>query len=320
MINPAPTPDQFSASVIAVPPLSRRANYSLNSEGNRRILAHLAGGGVTIALYGGNANFYNLSVSEFGPMLDMLAEMAPPEMWIIPSVGADYGKSQDQIRVLRDRPFSTAMVLPLGFPATSAGVATGLRKLADLYRRPLIAYVKSASYIDVTDLARVIDDGAVCAVKYAIVRDDPRQDRYLSKLVETIDRSRIVSGIGERPAAVHLTDFGLNGFTSGSVCVAPALSTELLRALKVRDGDKASRIRELFLPLEDLRDGHSPLRVLHAAVGLTGIADPGPLLPFLDTIEDPAILDAIRKAATALLAHNADFAPPPRAFSTSSGS
>ena len=40
------------------------------------------------------------------------------------------------------------------------------------------------------------------------------------------------------------------------------------------------------MPLEDLRDGISPLRVLHAAVHLAGIADTGPLLPYLANVTD----------------------------------
>jgi dihydrodipicolinate synthase/N-acetylneuraminate lyase len=296
------TPDLLARSVIAVPPLARRPDYALDREGNRRILAHLAQGQVTSALYGGNANLYNMGCGEFGEMLDLLEEVAPDGSWIIPSIGADYGKAVDQIDLLKGRALPTAMVLPLGFPATPAGVATGIRRLADRYGRPLIAYVKQADYITPADLAALVNDGAVCAVKYALVRTDPGDDTYLGELVQRLDPSRIVSGIGERPAIVHVTKFGLNGFTSGSVCVAPAMSAAMLDALKSGRIEDAAQLRESFLPLEDLRDGYSPLRVLHAAVAAAGIVDTGPLLPFLSNLDDEALLDRIRKASAELLA------------------
>ena len=94
----------------------------------------------------------------------------------------------------------------------------------------------------------------------------------------------------------------MQAFTSGSVCVAPGLSTALLRAIKRGDLAEAERLRALFIPLEDLRDKHSPLRVLHEAVRLAGICDTGPMLPFLSNIDDKAIVAAIEQAARALLA------------------
>ena len=40
----------------------------------------------------------------------------------IPSIGADFGKAANQAAILRERAFPTAMVLPLSFPATPAGL------------------------------------------------------------------------------------------------------------------------------------------------------------------------------------------------------
>lgn len=302
MANQTITPELLAGSVLSVPPLARKPDYSLDKEGNRRILAHLAAGGVTTALYGGNANLYNMGVREFGALLDQLEEVAPAGSWVIPSVGPDYGKAEDQLDVLKDRALPTAMLLPLTFPATSAGVAIGIRRLAERFGRPLIAYVKDAKFITPGDLTGLVKDGAVVAIKYAIVRDDPTVDPYLDELLQQVDRRFVVSGMGERPAVAHLSTSGLNGFTSGSVCIAPAMSHGILTALKAGDVATANALREKFLPLEDLRDGHSPLRVLHAAVAAAGVAETGPLLPFLDTIVDEALLGRIAAAAQTLLA------------------
>jgi len=102
---------------------------------------------------------------------------------------------------------------------------------------------------------------------------------------------------------VHLRDFGLTGFTSGSVCVGPRGSTRLLAALKAGDYAAAETLRSAYLPLEDIRDELSPIRVLHDAVTLAGIADMGPMLPHLSNLpasEHPRL----KSAASALLAHD----------------
>lgn len=192
------------------------------------------------------------------------------------------------------------MVLPLRFPTTSAGVATGLRKLAERFGRPVTACVKDLNYITPDDLAAVVRDGVLCAIKYAIVREEPAKDDYLQETIDKIDVSFVVSGIGERPAIIHWQEFGLNG-TSGSVAVAPALSSALFAALTCGDYAEAERLQALFMPLEDLRDHYSPLRILHAAVALAGIPDTGPLEPFLSTIEERAVLRKIEAAARKLL-------------------
>jgi dihydrodipicolinate synthase/N-acetylneuraminate lyase len=284
--------------------MPRHADGALNVEGNGLLLDHLRAGKVTTFMYGGNANFYNLGVAELGRTLDALTPLLAADDWLIPSVGADFGKATEQMALLRERAFPTAMALPLRFPATTAGVARGLGKLADRYGKPLIAYVKDEGYVDNADLAALVKEGAVCAVKYAIVRADPRQDAVLADLVERMGPDRVISGIGERPVIDHFRVFGLRAFTSGSTCVAPALSNRIREALHAGDDGAAASLRELFLPLEDARDRYSPIRVLHATVELAGIAPTGPIGDYLSPIEDEQVLARLRPIALELLAHN----------------
>lgn len=304
MKTDAVTAADLTRSVISVPPLARRPDLALEDAENGKLLAHMRAGGVSTFMYGGNANLYHMGVSEYGPFLDLLQRLAKADDWMIPSVGGDYGKAMDQVAIARSHPFPTVMVLPQRFPVASAGVATGLRRIADAYGKPIIAYVKDLGYIEPADLARLADDGVLAAIKYAIVLDDPAEDPYLRTLLGHVDSKLLISGIGERPAITHWTKFGLRAFTSGSVCVAPALSRAILRALKAGDERQAESIRTLFLPLEDLRDAHSPLRVLHEAVRLAGIADTGPLLPMLANITDAAILRDVEAAARDLKQSN----------------
>jgi hypothetical protein len=67
------TRQHLLGSVIAVPPLARNEDYTLNREANRALIRHIEAGGVSTLLYGGNANFYHLRLSEFGSALEMLA-------------------------------------------------------------------------------------------------------------------------------------------------------------------------------------------------------------------------------------------------------
>lgn len=271
---------------MAVPPLARNADLTLNIKANAALIRHLEAGGVSTLMYGGNANFYHLSLSDYPRVLDMLLELAQPSSWIIPSAGPDFGKLMDQARYLRERPFPTAMVLPASGFSTDAGTADGISRFADALGKPVILYLKAENYLSVASVARLCDKGLVSAIKYAIVRDDPGRDPYLSQLVTAVDRSRIISGIGERPAIQHWRQFGLRGFTSGSVAIAPRLSSALLAALKAEAYDEAQRLREIFLPFENERDGINPTRVLHDGVTLAGIADMGPILPLLSNLDD----------------------------------
>jgi dihydrodipicolinate synthase/N-acetylneuraminate lyase len=300
-------PADLSASVLAVPPLARRPDLTLNPDANRALIRHLEAGGVRTLMYGGNANFYHLPISEYAATLDFIAEAAGRDTWVIPSAGADYGKLIDQAAILRARAFPTAMALPFGSPSNDSGVATALRRFADALGKPIIAYVKGLGYIEPRTLGALAKDGVICAIKYAIVRDDPSKDPYLDDLVEHVPPELIISGIGERPVIAHWKHFGLRAFTSGSVCVAPRGSMRILELLKAGRQDEAAMIRARYIPLEDQRDARGPIRVLHDAITLAGIADMGPVLPMIANLE-AAERGAVKAAASELLAHDRSLA------------
>jgi dihydrodipicolinate synthase/N-acetylneuraminate lyase len=151
--------------------------------------------------------------------------------------------------------------------------------------------------------ARLVRDGLISWIKYAIVRENPSNDPFLSELIQKVDPKLVVSGIGEQPAIEHLRDFGCNGFTSGCVCVAPALSRRFMEAVRAGDFAAAQQIRDTFRPLEDLRNEINPVRVLHEAVALAGISATGELLPLLSGLESSQ-RERVAVAAKALLQAN----------------
>ncbi len=278
------TPGQLNASVIAVPPLARDADLKLNREENAKVIRHIEAGGISTLLYGGNANFYHIAPSEYAEALDIIATGSAENTLIVPSVGPAYGTMMDQTTILKDFDFPTVMVLPMPGLITDAGVATGFRRFVEALGKPAVLYIKFEGYLEPETVASLVNDGLVSWIKYAIVREDPAQDDYLARLIELVDPRLIVSGIGEQPAITHLTKFQINGFTSGCVCVRPDLSQAMLTAINAGNLDLAETIRETFQALEDLRNEINPIRVLHQAVSLAGIANTGPILPLLSPL------------------------------------
>ena len=295
------TPELLASSVISVPPLARDESLEVSRTENARMIGYLEAGGVTTVLYGGNALLYHVALSEYAALLEVVAEEAADETWIIPSVGPGYGTMMDQAAVLREFDFPTAMILPQQGVATSTGIATGVRHFVEAVGKPAVLYIKQKGFMDVADAAKLMEDGLISWIKYAIVREDPSQDSYLSELIQLIGPDRIISGIGEQPAIAHLDGFGVQGFTSGCVCVAPALSMQMLRALKAGDVAHAEELRRTFRPLEDLRNGINPVRVLHSAVRSAGIADTGPILPLVSEVSQSEA-DEIAIASATLMA------------------
>jgi dihydrodipicolinate synthase/N-acetylneuraminate lyase len=183
------------------------------------------------------------------------------------------------------------MALPCSDPRDAAGLEAGLREIAEAAGLGLILYLKDEGNfgadkeagLDV--VARLVDAGVCVAIKYAVVRPDPAVDPYLEALLKRVDRRLVLSGIGERPAVIHLKRFGLPGFTTGSGCLAPSLSNAVFAACG-RGDDRADELRRLFLPLEDKRDAWGPARVLHAALDAAGVVRTGPIPPFVSPLAE----------------------------------
>src|SRR3954467_11665823 len=226
------TPARLIESVLAVPPLCRKADLSLDASENVKLIRHIEAGGITTLLYGGNANFYHLPLSEYDEVLSMLEQSASAHTLVIPAAGPSFGMMMDQAKIIRRHKFPTVMLLPQTGITTSAGVAEGVKRFVEAAGVPALLYIKHDGFIEVEDVGRLADAKLISGIKYATVRHDPAKDDYLRELVGRVDRQIIISGIGEQPAIVHLKDFGLGGFTSGCVCVNPRLSAEMLVALR----------------------------------------------------------------------------------------
>jgi dihydrodipicolinate synthase/N-acetylneuraminate lyase len=279
------------AGVFAVPPLPRRSGprRTIDFDAAEAVAKHIEDGGITRYLYGGNAFLYHVTLDEYETLLGWLDGFGPSR-WPIPSVGPSFGRAIDQAKLLRRYSFRTVMVLPCNDPRDARGMEAGLREIADATGVPLILYLKSEDGFGgdkeagLEAVGRLVRDGVAIAIKYAVVLDDPTRDPYLDGLLGRVDRARVISGMGERPAIVHMRDFALPGFTTGSGCIASRTCATLFEACVSKDWGRAEELRSQFMPLEDLRDAWGPARVLHHATELAGIAPTGPIPPYVSPL------------------------------------
>ncbi len=296
--------------VFVVPPLARHDDQarSLNFDENNRIVKHIVAGGITRFLYGGNAFLYHITLAEYEQLLDWLASFGD-DLWMIPSIGPSYGRAIDQAALLVKHKFPCAMMLPCNDPRDAEGIERGMREIVDAAGLPLVCYLKEENNFGgnvekgLDAVARLMNDGVCTFIKYAVVRANPKEDAYLDRLLKRVDRHRVISGIGERPAIIHLRDWQLPGFTTGSGSLAPRLSQELFAACVREEYERAEALRAAFLPLEDLRDAWSPAKVLHYATELADIAHVGPVPPFLSPLA-AGQMQEIASVARALVERN----------------
>lgn len=290
---------RIESSVIAVPPLARRTDLSFDPVENGRLIRHLESAGISTLLYGGNALFYHIRLSEYADVLRQLIELASDTTWIIPSIGSAFGMMMDQAEILRELPFDTAMILPQKEIADEVGIVEGIKRVVDRMGKPIVLYLKFDRWLSPHAVGQLFSSGYISWIKYAVVRENPLDDTYLTEILEVVPKERVVSGMGEQPALVHMRDFGLSGFTSGCVCLRPDLSARMLQAIREGRWNEAEMCRESFQELEDLRNTYSPIRVLHAAVQASSIANVGPLMPLAGGLE-PQLLDRIESSVQRL--------------------
>lgn len=152
------TPDDLRG-VFAVPPLARREGPSrrLDWPENERLFRHMAEGGMSRFLYGGNAFLHHASLGEYEELLGWLAAF-PAEAWAIPSLGPSFGRAKDQAALLRRHRFPCAMALPCADPRDARGLEAGLREIAEEAGLGLILYLKEETSFggDLAPVARAL--------------------------------------------------------------------------------------------------------------------------------------------------------------------
>src|SRR3954451_4526607 len=145
-------PETLSSSVLAVPPLCRNADYTINATENDKLIKHIESGGIRTLLYGGNANFYHLPLTEYDAVLAYLEQAAGERTLVIPSAGPAFGTMMDQAKVIRRHRFPTVMVLPQQGVTTPDGVEEGIKRFVQAAGVPALLYIKHDGYIEVENV------------------------------------------------------------------------------------------------------------------------------------------------------------------------
>src|SRR5262249_52819408 len=96
-------------SVYSVPPLPRKndSRRTIDFDAAERVARHIAGGGISQFIYGGNAFLYHVTLAEFEALVDWLASFGP-DRTPIPSIGPSFGRALDQAPLVRRGSFATA--------------------------------------------------------------------------------------------------------------------------------------------------------------------------------------------------------------------
>ena len=134
--------------------------------------------------------------------------------------------------------------------ATPPGLERGIREIADAAGVPLVVYLKEEDNFGRESDSRTGRGGPArrvgTSLRHQVRRraaDPSQDDPYLDALLARVDRRRVISGMGERPAVVHLRHRRLPGFTTGSGCVAPSLSQSIFDAASKGDWAAAEDVR-----------------------------------------------------------------------------
>src|SRR5260370_7250967 len=82
--------------VLPVPPLARKndARRSIDFAQNDRLVRHMAAGGITRLIYGGNALLYHITLADYEPLLDWLAVLTSASLFL-PRPGPSHGRPID---------------------------------------------------------------------------------------------------------------------------------------------------------------------------------------------------------------------------------
>lgn len=281
------TPYVDWSGVFAAPPLARRSdNWALDWTESGKVVEHLLEGGVSRVYYGEHAQLQHLTLGQYRDLLAWLDDFSD-ELTVIPGLGPPFGRAYQQAEVLSQHSFPCAAVLPVRDDRDPAGMELGYRKLAERAEMPLLVVIRDVDDWgrephEVADrLERMREDELVAAVSFAIPPTGARAAPLLRALGSRLSDLPLLGGLGEHFARSYLVDHDLPGFISPAACLAPRLCRKFYLALDGEDRVAADSLASNFEPLRQLSEAWGSVGVHHAAIHLAGIADMGPVLPYL---------------------------------------
>ncbi|MFF0837138.1 MULTISPECIES: dihydrodipicolinate synthase family protein [unclassified Streptomyces] len=243
------------ADVVAIPVTPFAEDGSVDRDAHRSLLRRLLDGGVTTITSNGNTGeFYALTPEERRLVTELTVDEADDRAVVLVGIGHDLSTAIDSARHARDAGAAMVMVhQPVHPYVSAAGWVDYHRAIAEsVPELGVVPYIRNER-LPGARLAELADQCPnVMGVKYAV----PDAARFAAFARDAgLDRFVWVAGLAE-PYAPSYFSAGATGFTSGLVNVAPAVSREMIEALRSGDFPAAMKVWERIRRFEELRAAH----------------------------------------------------------------
>ncbi|MGW2422435.1 dihydrodipicolinate synthase family protein [Streptomyces sp. NPDC001709] len=243
------------ADVVAIPVTPFTADGAVDQNAHRALLRRLLDGGIrTLTPNGNTGEFYALTPEERRLVTESTVEEAGDRAAILVGVGHDLLAAIASARHARDLGAGMVMVhQPVHPYVSAAGWVDYHRAIAESAPElGVVPYIRNAQ-LPGARLAELADHCPnVIGVKYAV----PDAARFAGFARDAgLERFVWVAGLAE-PYAPSYFSAGATGFTSGLVNVAPAVSLNMIEALRSGDYPAAMKVWEQIRRFEELRAAH----------------------------------------------------------------
>ncbi|CAL9642549.1 dihydrodipicolinate synthase family protein [Streptomyces collinus] len=240
------------ADVVAIPVTPFAEDGSVAQDTHRALLRRLLDGGITTLTPNGNTGeFYALTPEERRLVTELTIDEAGERAVILVGVGHDIPTAVASARHARELGAGMVMVHQPVHPYVSqAGWVDYHRAIAEAVPElGVVPYIRNAQLTGAR-LAELADSCPnVIGVKYAV----PDAARFAAFARDAgLERFVWVAGLAE-PYAPSYFSAGATGFTSGLVNVAPAVSLNMIEALRSGDYRAAMKVWEQIRRFEELR-------------------------------------------------------------------
>ncbi|MEV7868745.1 dihydrodipicolinate synthase family protein [Streptomyces sp. NPDC088124] len=239
------------STVIGIPVVPYDENGAVDQDLTVALAVRLIRNGVTVLTANGNTGeFYALSPDERRRVLTIVLSARESATTIVAGVGFDLGTAITDARFARDLGADAIMIhqpvlpylTPNGWVEYNARIAATVPDIGVL---PYLTH-RAVTGEHITRLAERAPN--VVGLKYSV----PDPVVFATTRAQAADGLLWITGLAESYAPAYW-QAGARAFTSGLVNVAPAVSLELLEALRHGDDGAATRVWRQIRHFEELR-------------------------------------------------------------------